>query len=90
MVVQIGTHLSDASPIQNFLKQDGVLLPRIFGFTLQYATGEAQGNVEKLELNETHLLLVYHNNISLLSENINTTKKNTTPCGNLPHMLSKC
>jgi hypothetical protein len=79
MVFQIGIHLSDASPIQNFLKQDGVLLPWLFSFTLQYATMEAQRNVEKLELNGTHLLLVYDNNINLFSERINTIKENTKP-----------
>lgn len=48
MVAQIGIHLSDTSPIQKFLKQDGVLLKWFFSFTLQYATREAQGNVKKL------------------------------------------
>jgi hypothetical protein len=77
MVVQKGIHSSDASPTQKFLKQDGVLLPWLSRFTLQYATREAQGNVEKLDLNGTHLLLVY--DINLLSENIHTIKENTKP-----------
>lgn len=77
MAVKIGIHLTDASPIHNFLKQDGVLLLWLFSFTLQFATREAQGNMEKPEQNGTHLLLVYDNNINLLSENINTINEST-------------
>jgi hypothetical protein len=58
--VCIGKHLFDAFPTQN------ALLPLLFNFSVDYAISKIQENVERLELNGTHQLLIFTDNVNLL------------------------
>jgi hypothetical protein len=74
-----GKHLSDAFPIQNDLKQGDALLLSLIKFALQYAIRKSQENKKELELNVTHQLLVYVDNVNLLGKDINIIKKSKEP-----------
>ena len=64
-------------PIRNCLKQGDALSPLFFSFVLEYAITRAQVNQDGLQINGTHQLLVYANDVNILGGSLHTINKNT-------------
>ena len=64
--VRIGNYLSSSFPIENSLKQGDALSPLLSNFVLEYAIKEGTG----LNLNGTHQVLTYVDDVNLIEESI--------------------
>ena len=63
-------------PIRNGLKQGDALSPLLFNFALGYAIRRVQVKQDGFELNGTHQLLVYADDVNILGGSVHTVKKN--------------
>jgi hypothetical protein len=63
--VQVGKHLSEMFPTKNGLKQRDALLPLLFNFAVDHAIRRVQVNKYGFQLNSTHQLLVYADDINV-------------------------
>jgi hypothetical protein len=72
---RIGKLLSDKFPIQNGLKKGDALSPLLLNFALEYAITKVQGNEIGMELNGTHQILVYADDVNLSCDSVNTKKR---------------
>ena len=75
--VRVDKHLSDTFPVMNGLKQGDALSPLLCSFVLGYAIRTVQVNQDGLNLNGTHQLLDYADDVNTLGRSVNTVKKNT-------------
>ena len=67
--------MSDMFPIRNGLKQGDVLSPLPSNVALEYGIG-VQVNQDGLQLNGTHQILVYADDVNILGGSVYTVKEN--------------
>ena len=69
--MKIGNHLSSSFHIENGLKQGDALSPLLFNFALEYAARKVQETNLGLNMNDTHLVMVYADDVDLIGICIN-------------------
>ena len=62
--VRLGNYLSSSLPIENSLKQGDALLPLLLNFSLEYAIRKEQETILGLDMNGTHQVLAYAENVN--------------------------
>jgi hypothetical protein len=63
-------------PIRNGLKHGDALSPLLFNFALEYVIMRVQVIQDGLKLNDTHQLLVYADDVSILGGRVHPVKEN--------------
>ena len=64
--VRIKNLLASGSPIENDLKQSDALSPLLFNFALEYAIRKVQETTLELDINGTHQVLAYADDVNLI------------------------
>jgi hypothetical protein len=77
--VRLGKYLSGTFRIRNGLKQGDALSPMLFNLALEYVIRIVKENQVGLELDWTHQLLFWADDINLLDDSINTKKGTQKP-----------
>jgi Reverse transcriptase (RNA-dependent DNA polymerase). len=68
--------LSSSFPNENGLKQEDALSPLFFNFALEYAIRKVQGTNLGLDMNGTHEVLAYADDVNLIGDDIRTIERN--------------
>ena len=74
--MRIGHCFSSSFPIESCLKQGDALLPILFNFALYYAIWKVEETTLGLNINGTHQVLAYVNDVNLIGNDIRTIERN--------------
>ena len=66
--------MSSSFPIENGLKQGDALSPHPFNFALEYAIRKVQETWLGLDMNGTHQVLAYADDVNLIGDDIRIEK----------------
>ena len=77
--VRVGKRLCDMFPIRKGLKQIDILSPLLFNFALDCAIRRVQVKQDGLQLNGTHQLFFYADDVNILGGRLHTVGKKYNP-----------
>ena len=66
--------MSSTFPIENGLKQGDALSPLLFNFVLEYALRKVQETNLGLDMNGTHQVLAYADDVNLIGDDVRIEK----------------
>ena len=74
--MRIGNYLSSSLSTENGVKQGDALSPLLSNFGLEYTIRNVQETNLGLDINGTHQVLAYPDDVNLISDDIRTTERN--------------